>query len=75
MEISGTVNHTGDAVVTNGYKDNASNDTAGMTISGTFNATGSATFTNYESGVDGMNVTGDVTTGGKAHLQIMVLGA
>ena len=65
MEISGTVNHTGDAVVTNGYKDNASNDTAGMTIAGTFNATGNATFTNYESGVDGMNVTGDVITGGK----------
>ena len=66
MEISGTVNHTGDAVVTNGYKDNTANNTAAMTISGSVKTVGNATFTNYESGIDGMNVTGDIKIGGMA---------
>ena len=65
-DISGTVNHIGTSNVTNGYAQNAVNNTAGLDISGTFNTTGDATFTNYSSGIDGMTISGDINTTGKA---------
>ena len=77
LNISGTVNHEGDSFVQNGYS--SENDTMGygknnekldntgaLNIGGTFNTTGNAEFLNTEYGQDGLNVTGNVTTGGKA---------
>ncbi|MBR1461702.1 leukotoxin LktA family filamentous adhesin, partial [bacterium] len=68
LNISGTVNHTGNAEVINGYSQTAYTDTAGLNIAqtGKFTTSGSATFTNYASGVDGLNVAGQVETGSKA---------
>lgn len=77
LNISGTVNHEGDSFVQNGYssendimgygKNNEKLDNTGaLNIGGTFNTTGNAEFLNTEYGQDGLNVTGNVTTGGKA---------
>ena len=77
LNISGTVNHEGDSFVQNGYssendimgygKSNEKLDNTGaLNIGGTFNTTGNAEFLNTEYGQDGLNVTGNVTTGGKA---------
>lgn len=77
LNISGTVNHEGDSFVQNGYssendimgygKNNEKLDNTGaLNIGGTFNTTGNAEFLNTEHGQDGLNVTGNVTTGGKA---------
>ena len=75
INISGTVNHDGNAYVQNGYtekntgytpKNNKLANTGALNISGTFNTTGNAEFLNTEHGQDGLNVTGNVTTGGKA---------
>lgn len=41
-------------------------NTGALNIGGTFNTTGNAEFLNTEYGQDGLNVTGNVTTGGKA---------
>ncbi len=73
LNISGTVNHDGNADVQNGYlandfgydKENTKNNTGAMNITGTFNTTGDATFLNTEHGVDGMNISGTVNVGGK----------
>lgn len=77
LNISGKVNHEGDSFVQNGYssendimgygKNNEKLDNTGaLNIGGTFNTTGNAEFLNTEYGQDGLNVTGNVTTGGKA---------
>lgn len=77
LNISGTVNHEGDSFVQNGYssendimgygKNNEKLDNTGaLNIGGTFNTTGNTEFLNTEYGQDGLNVTGNVTTGGKA---------
>lgn len=77
LNISGTVNHEGDSFVQNGYssendimgygKNNEKlENTGALNIGGTFNTTGNAEFLNTEYGQDGLNVTGNVTTGGKA---------
>ena len=77
LNISGTVNHEGVSFVQNGYssendimgygKNNEKLDNTGaLNIGGTFNTTGNAEFLNTEYGQDGLNVTGNVTTGGKA---------
>ena len=77
LNISGTVNHEGDSFVQNGYssendimgygKNNEKLDNTGaLNIGGTFNTTGNAEFLNTEYGQDGLNVTGNVTTGSKA---------
>ena len=75
INLSGTVNHDGNAYVQNGYtekntgytpKNNKLANTGALNISGTFNTTGNAEFLNTEHGQDGLNVTGNVTTGGKA---------
>lgn len=75
LNISGTVNHEGDSFVQNGYSENdilgydgnnAKINTGALNIGGTFNTTGNAEFLNTEHGQDGLNVTGNVTTGGKA---------
>lgn len=77
LNVSGTVNHEGDSFVQNGYssendimgygKNNEKLDNTGaLNIGGTFNTTGNAEFLNTEYGQDGLNVTGNVTTGGKA---------
>lgn len=77
LNISGKVNHEGDSFVQNGYssendimgygKNNEKLDNTGaLNIGGTFNTTGNAEFLNTEHGQDGLNVTGNVTTGGKA---------
>ena len=75
INISGTVNHDGNAYVQNGYtekntgytpKNNKLANTGALNIGGTFNTTGNAEFLNTEHGQDGLNVTGNVTTGGKA---------
>ncbi len=75
LNISGTVNHEGDSFVQNGYSENdilgydgnnAKINTGALNIGGTFNTTGNAEFLNTEYGQDGLNVTGNVTTGGKA---------
>lgn len=77
LNISGSVNHEGDSFVQNGYssendimgygKNNEKLDNTGaLNIGGTFNTTGNAEFLNTEYGQDGLNVTGNVTTGGKA---------
>ncbi len=77
LNISGTVNHEGDSFVQNGYssendimgygKNNEKLDNTGaLNIGGTFNTTGNAEFLNTEYGQDGLNITGNVTTGGKA---------
>ena len=75
LNITGTVNHDGDAYVQNGYltddvgydvNDTKLANTGALNISGTFNTTGNAEFLNTEHGQGGLNVTGNVTTGGKA---------
>ena len=75
INISGTVNHDGNAYVQNGYTEkntgytpnnNKLANTGALNIGGTFNTTGNAEFLNTEHGQDGLNVTGNVTTGGKA---------
>ena len=75
INLSGTVNHDGNAYVQNGYtekntgytpKNNKLANTGALNIGGTFNTTGNAEFLNTEHGQDGLNVTGNVTTGGKA---------
>lgn len=75
INLSGTVNHDGNAYVQNGYtekntgytpKNNKLANTGALNISGTFNTTGNAEFLNTEHGQDGLNITGNVTTGGKA---------
>ena len=75
LNITGKVNHDGDAYVQNGYltddvgydvNDTKLSNTGAMNISGTFNTTGNAEFLNTEHGQDGLNVTGTVTAGGKA---------
>ena len=77
LNFSGTVNQEGDSFVQNGYssendimgygKNNEKLDNTGaLNIGGTFNTTGNAEFLNTEYGQDGLNVTGNVTTGGKA---------
>lgn len=75
INLSGTVNHDGNAYVQNGYTEkntgytpnnNKLANTGALNIGGTFNTTGNAEFLNTEHGQDGLNVTGNVTTGGKA---------
>lgn len=75
INLSGTVNHDGNAYVQNGYTEkntgytpnnNKLANTGALNIGGTFNTTGNAEFLNTEYGQDGLNVTGNVTTGGKA---------
>lgn len=75
IHLSGTVNHDGNAYVQNGYTEkntgytpnnNKLANTGALNIGGTFNTTGNAEFLNTEYGQDGLNVTGNVTTGGKA---------
>lgn len=75
FNLSGTVNHDGNAYVQNGYTEkntgytpnnNKLANTGALNIGGTFNTTGNAEFLNTEHGQDGLNVTGNVTTGGKA---------
>lgn len=75
VNLSGTVNHDGNAYVQNGYTEkntgytpnnNKLANTGALNIGGTFNTTGNAEFLNTEHGQDGLNVTGNVTTGGKA---------
>ena len=75
INLSGTVNHDGNAYVQNGYTEkntgytpnnNKLANTGALNIGGTFNTTGNAEFLNTEHGQDGLNVTGNVTNGGKA---------
>ena len=75
INLSGTVNHDGNAYVQNGYTEkntgytpnnNKLANTGALNIGGTFNTTGNAEFLNTEHGQEGLNVTGNVTTGGKA---------
>ena len=75
INLSGTVNHDGNAYVQNGYTEkntgytpnnNKLANTGALNIGGTFNTTGNAEFLNTEHGQDGLNVTGNVTIGGKA---------
>ena len=75
FNLSGTVNHDGNAYVQNGYTEkntgytpnnNKLANTGALNIGGTFNTTGNAEFLNTEHGQDGLNVTGNVTTGSKA---------
>lgn len=75
LNISGNINHDGDANISNGYTDNdvfgydgnnSKVNTGALDISGDVNISGNSSIINYEHGVDGLNVTGTVTTGGDA---------
>ena len=75
LNISGNINHDGDANISNGYTDNdifgydgnnSKVNTGALDISGDVNISGNSNIINYEHGVDGLNVTGTVKTGGDA---------